>query len=104
MNSFPDTNHDHDRCVADALSSAEIVCMQRGARLTDLRRRVLELIWDSHSPIGAYDLIDKKKHVQLWIEGRLVTSLSRGNQKSVKHRTAANAAKMILNAIEEASS
>jgi len=33
--------------------------MQRGARLTDLRKRVLELIWDSHAPIGAYDLIDK---------------------------------------------
>ncbi|MDF1791831.1 MAG: transcriptional repressor [Thalassobaculaceae bacterium] len=59
MNSFPDHNHDHDRCVADALSSAEIVCTQRGARLTDLRRRVLALIWDSHAPIGAYDLIDK---------------------------------------------
>lgn len=33
--------------------------MQRGARLTDLRRQVLALIWDSHAPIGAYDLIDK---------------------------------------------
>lgn len=59
MTSFPTIDHDHDRCVADALASAEIVCMQRGARLTDLRRRVLELIWDSHAPIGAYDLIDK---------------------------------------------
>lgn len=59
VTSFPDHNHDHDRCVAEALSSAEIVCTQRGARLTELRRRVLELIWDSHAPIGAYDLIDK---------------------------------------------
>jgi Fur family zinc uptake transcriptional regulator len=59
VSTFPDHHHDHDRCVADALSAAEIVCSQRGARLTDLRRRVLELIWDSHAPIGAYDLIDK---------------------------------------------
>lgn len=59
MNSFPDSDHDHGQCVADALSAAEIVCSQRGARLTDLRRRVLALIWDSHAPIGAYDLIDK---------------------------------------------
>jgi Fur family zinc uptake transcriptional regulator len=55
VSTFPDHHHDHDRCVADALSAAEIVCSQRGARLTDLRRRVLELIWDSHAPIGAYD-------------------------------------------------
>lgn len=59
MNSFPDPHHDHGRCVADAMSSAEIVCAQRGARLTDLRRQVLELIWDSHAPIGAYTLIEK---------------------------------------------
>ena len=56
---FPGHEHDHDHCVADALAAAEIVCRQRGARLTDLRRRVLELIWESHAPIGAYELIDK---------------------------------------------
>ena len=59
MSIFPDPSHDHDRCVADALSSAELVCAQRGARLTELRRQVLELIWASHAPIGAYDLIDR---------------------------------------------
>ncbi len=57
--SFPDPHHDHQQCVADALSSAEMVCAQRGARLTDLRRQVLELVWDSHAPIGAYDVIDR---------------------------------------------
>ncbi|GHD51737.1 transcriptional repressor [Thalassobaculum fulvum] len=56
---FPGHEHDHAHCVADALAAAEIVCRQRGARLTDLRRRVLELIWESHAPIGAYELIDK---------------------------------------------
>ena len=50
---FPDHEHDHDSCVADALSVAETVCTQRGARLTDLRRAVLELVWESHAPIGA---------------------------------------------------
>jgi len=54
-----DHRHDHEMCVADALHAAEIICAQRGARLTDLRRRVLELVWDSHAPIGAYELIDK---------------------------------------------
>lgn len=56
---FTGHEHDHDHCVADALAAAEIVCRQRGARLTDLRRRVLELVWESHAPIGAYELIDK---------------------------------------------
>lgn len=54
-----DHRHDHDTCVADALQAAEFICTQRGARLTDLRRRVLELVWESHAPIGAYELIDK---------------------------------------------
>lgn len=56
---FTGAEHDHAHCMAGALAAAEIVCRQRGARLTDLRRRVLELIWESHAPIGAYELIDK---------------------------------------------
>ena len=61
---FPDHEHDHDSCVADALSVAETVCTQRGARLTDLRRAVLELVWESHAPIGAYEVIDKLSRVR----------------------------------------
>ena len=30
-----------------------------GAQVTALRRRVLTLVWDSHKPIGAYDILDK---------------------------------------------
>ncbi|AFX98639.1 transcriptional regulator np20 [Candidatus Endolissoclinum faulkneri L2] len=59
MNRFPSYVHDHDSCIAYALSSAEIVCKRRGVRLTNLRRRVLQLIWDSHAPIRAYDLLEK---------------------------------------------
>jgi Fur family zinc uptake transcriptional regulator len=50
--------HDHRHCIDDALSRAEIVCAERGARMTPLRRRVLELVWDSHAPIGAYAIMD----------------------------------------------
>lgn len=49
--------HDHRRCIADALDAAERVCAGRGAQLTDLRRRVLELVWQSHQPVGAYQLL-----------------------------------------------
>lgn len=56
---FTGPDHDHAHCVAGALAAAEAVCRRRGARLTELRRRVLELIWESHAAIGAYELIDR---------------------------------------------
>ena len=34
---FPATPHDHGRCVASALGTADAVCADRGTRLTDLR-------------------------------------------------------------------
>lgn len=61
---FPAPTHDHARCVADALTTAEELCAGRGARLTGLRRQVLELVWDSHGPIGAYDLLDRLRRLR----------------------------------------
>jgi Fur family zinc uptake transcriptional regulator len=55
--SFPAADHDHGACVARALNAARDICSQRQQRLTPIRRRVLELIWESHSPVGAYDLL-----------------------------------------------
>ena len=49
--------HDHSHCVSHALSTAETLCEQRGLRLTALRKRVLELVWASHKPLGAYDIL-----------------------------------------------
>ncbi|MGQ0678019.1 MAG: Fur family transcriptional regulator [Rhodospirillales bacterium] len=51
-------DHDHRRCVERALSVAADLCQRRGARLTSLRRRVLELVWRSHGPVGAYEILD----------------------------------------------
>lgn len=51
--------HDHSHCVHDALAAAERLCHASGARLTPLRRRVLELVWVSHRPLGAYELLDR---------------------------------------------
>ena len=53
-----DHDHDHGKCVAEALADAEAVCEAQGARLTPQRRRVLELIWRSHVPVGAYEILD----------------------------------------------
>ncbi len=52
-------SHDHSHCVHDALALADRLCAESGARLTPLRRRVLELVWSSHQPLGAYDLLDR---------------------------------------------
>ncbi|MGH8494450.1 MAG: Fur family transcriptional regulator [Moraxellaceae bacterium] len=54
-----DPHHDHSHCVHDALASADRLCAESGARLTPLRRRVLELVWDSHRPLGAYELLNQ---------------------------------------------
>jgi Fur family zinc uptake transcriptional regulator len=53
------SDHDHARCIDDALSRAAELCARRGTRLTDLRRRVLELVWQRHAAVKAYDLLDE---------------------------------------------
>ena len=45
------------RQVESALSRAQLICATRGARLTPVRRRVLELILLSDQPTGAYALL-----------------------------------------------
>src|SRR5699024_1887306 len=56
--SLPLPNHDHGACISDALARAEACCRAQGLRLTATRRRVLELIWASHRPSKAYDLLE----------------------------------------------
>lgn len=51
--------HAHEHCIVDALHAAEDLCSSRGVRLTDIRRRVLELVWESHQPLGAYGILDR---------------------------------------------
>lgn len=50
--------HDHQACVGNALEQAEALCRAQGARLTPVRRRVLELVWNGHTPRGAYDILN----------------------------------------------
>ncbi len=55
---FPPPRHDHDACIDAAMDEAERLCRERGVKLTTLRRRVLELIWQSHRPVTAYALLE----------------------------------------------
>ena len=58
---FLAANHDHNGCRDKALKTAERLCDNRGVRLTPMRRQVLELIWESHRAVKAYDLLDRIK-------------------------------------------
>ena len=52
------SHHNHGHCISDAINSARQLCDERGVRLTSLREQVLELVWQSHKPLGAYTLMD----------------------------------------------
>ena len=56
---FKKNGHQHQHCLNAALLAAAKTCFARGVRLTNLRRRVLELVWRSHEPVKAYDILDK---------------------------------------------
>jgi len=56
---FQPKNHDHGKCVAEAIAAAEARCTRERRSFTPLRRRVLELVWSSHGPVGAYELLDE---------------------------------------------
>lgn len=49
----------HHECIESALAQAEELCATRGTRLTLARRKVLALIWASHQPSKAYDLLSE---------------------------------------------
>ncbi len=51
--------YNHDRCVTDALAGAERYCRKQGLRFTRQRHRVLELVWCSHRPMGAYAILEQ---------------------------------------------
>ena len=56
---FHSFSHNHLECINAALASAALLCKKRGLRFTSIRKRVLELIWASHAPMAAYDLLKR---------------------------------------------
>ncbi|WP_128514439.1 Fur family transcriptional regulator [Tabrizicola thermarum] len=66
--------HDHAHCAQDALARAEALTATTGARLTPVRRRVLEILLEEHKALGAYDVL-----------ARLATE-GFGNQPPVAYR------------------
>lgn len=67
-------DHDHARCAQDALERAETLTRAAGARLTPVRRRVLELLLEEHKALGAYDVLAR------------LTAEGFGNQPPIAYR------------------
>lgn len=55
------SSHDHKLCIKKAMQMAEKLCQERGAQLTPIRQKILELIWENHQAVKAYDLLEKIK-------------------------------------------
>ena len=51
--------HDHSHCTGDILARAESLAQAQGARLTPVRRRVLEILLEEHRALGAYDVLQR---------------------------------------------
>lgn len=51
--------HDHSHCAGDVLARAEALAAEQGARLTPVRRRVLEILLEEHRALGAYDVLQR---------------------------------------------
>jgi Fur family transcriptional regulator, zinc uptake regulator len=52
-------HHDHQHCTAELIARAERTCERRGSRLTGQRREVLACVAQSHTAVGAYDVIER---------------------------------------------
>jgi Fur family zinc uptake transcriptional regulator len=51
--------HDHALCATDVLARAEALTAANGARMTPVRRRVLEILLEEHRALGAYDVLTR---------------------------------------------
>ena len=49
--------HDHQHCQNQLLAAAKTLCEQRKIRLTARREQVLQILLQSHQPMGAYEIL-----------------------------------------------
>ena len=56
-----DSNCRGQHAPAERVALAMSLCSARGVQLTELRRQILELLWESGRPTGAYELIEALK-------------------------------------------
>lgn len=51
--------HDHGDCVARVLADMERASLAEGLNVTPIRRRVLEILLESHAALGAYEILKR---------------------------------------------
>lgn len=51
--------HNHNICIAQALHTAQIICEDKSLKFTTSRRRVLEILLENHTAMGAYDILGR---------------------------------------------
>ena len=51
--------HDHSHCAGDVLAGAAAVAAARGARMTPVRQRTLEILLEAHRAMGAYEVLER---------------------------------------------
>lgn len=51
--------HDHAACISEAMAGAEASAAEAGVKFTPVRKRALEILLESHSALGAYDLLKR---------------------------------------------
>ena len=56
-----DSNCREQPAPAERVALAISLCSARGVQLTEMRRRILKLLWESGRPTGAYELIEALK-------------------------------------------
>ena len=52
-------DHDHGHCARHLIDRADALCVERGLRLTPVRRRALEILAEAHRALGAYEVLDR---------------------------------------------
>jgi len=53
------TQHDHRRCKRTAMRAVVSLCEARKLRLTPVRERTLTILLESHTALGAYNVLEK---------------------------------------------
>ncbi len=51
-------SHDHHSCIKDGLKAVATYCEAHKLQFTPVRQRVLEILLQEHSAMGAYDILD----------------------------------------------
>lgn len=83
--------HDHALCVRRAVAAAERICAAKRINLTPLRRRVLEIVWRRHEPIGAYKILaELAKHRDKAAPPTVYRALEFLQEAGLVHRAKAN--------------